>query len=141
MIEVVLHPEFVGADRLDDRRRSLGVSRKKPGMSRWLIGSISGLIPALGAFRGAQKQVHGIGREQRVARHPGRGKPRHQVSRGQAAPRIVQRLLDALAELRGGRAGGLATLALGPVAGRGVEQHLRQPVVPEPLGDLGGGNS
>ena len=58
VVDVVLDEDVVRAGLLDDRHRLLGaVVRKKPGMSRVLIGSISSLMPGLFELVGGELEI------------------------------------------------------------------------------------
>ncbi len=93
----------------------------------------------LGAFLRRPGEVRAIDRGHRVMRDAVGDQPGHHMqARAFQDGGVVQRLGDGIAEvgLAAGQ-GGHAAFALRPVPRRGVEQHLRQPVVLQPRGDLG----
>jgi hypothetical protein len=112
--------------------------RKKPGMSRVLMGSMSTSRPALAASVGGPAQVVEVHGLHRFALQAFGHEAGHDVdARAVERHGVVDGLGDAFAKLgvAPGQAGQPA-LAGVPVAGRSVEQHLLQAVVRQPRQDL-----
>ena len=136
VIEVVLQEQIVRADLVHDLDRLRRRFRKKPGMSRVLIGSISSRMPASGELRCGEAQV-ARRRSARTlaARHALRRDAGEAVDllAAERAARSRCAVADAGAELarRGPGWQAMPRSPRGPVAGRQVVQRLGEPVLPQ----------
>ena len=138
VVDIVLDIEVFGTDAVEDAERLLRVGEEEARNVARVDRLDQQPDPGLFQPAGREFQVvdeNGLGR---LRIDPGRHDAGKAVDlRAAERPGVGYRLVDTGAEfLLAPRQDGDAALAAGPVAGGNVEQHLRQPVLVQPRGDL-----